>query len=163
MATMRSPSCGEHNSIDLTWLAQAIINTESDNEVRQLASVVLAGDKAAQLIMLDWVQEHRDWLERNVSMISPFKVGECVLIKTVTLYYVGRVKEVGLGWIQLEDASWIHWTARLGSLMATYDLTMEHGGRHPRTERVGTVFLWTQSFVAHYPWHGELPAHSLPA
>lgn len=46
------------------------------------------------------------------SVKSPFVIGQNTFIRTVTLYYTGRVKEVNSGWVTLENASWIADTGR---------------------------------------------------
>jgi len=94
-------------------------------------------------------------------MGTPFDVGEKVFICTDTLYFVGRVKTIGFGWVTLTEASWVHWTGRLSSLMASQDFNQTHGSRKARTELVGTVTLYIQSFVCHYPWEGNLPTESI--
>lgn len=42
----------------------------------------------------------------------PFKAGDKVFIRTVTLYYTGLIKEIVGDWIVLEQASWIADTGR---------------------------------------------------
>lgn len=140
--------------LDLRCLAQSL-TTHHDPDARSLAGAVLAWEEGALYALHDWCEENRE-------MGTPFKVEDVLLIKTVTLYYVGRVAEVGPGWLRLEGASWVHWTGRLGSLLASGDLAREHGGRQPRTEYVGEVTLFCQAFVAAYPWRGTLPERSLP-
>lgn len=39
-------------------------------------------------------------------------VGSKVIIRTVTLYYVGRIAAVDAGWIALDEASWVADTGR---------------------------------------------------
>lgn len=94
-------------------------------------------------------------------MQLPFQVGESYLICTATLYYVGRVVEVGFGWIRLADASWVHWTGRLSVLLKQHSFTKGHGSRRPRVEPCGEVVVWVASLVAHYPWPGNLPAEAV--
>jgi hypothetical protein len=43
---------------------------------------------------------------------TPFKVGDSLFIRTVTLYYTGKVKEIVGGWVVLQDAAWIADTGR---------------------------------------------------
>lgn len=43
---------------------------------------------------------------------SPFKIGDNVFIRTVTLYYTGKVKDFNSQWVKLENASWIADTGR---------------------------------------------------
>ncbi len=42
----------------------------------------------------------------------PFKIGDKVFLRTVTLYYLGRVKNIQAGFVELEDASWVQDTVR---------------------------------------------------
>ena len=50
--------------------------------------------------------------EPHHSNSTPFEVGKSYLIRTVTLYSVGRVKSVYPGFLVLSDASWIADTGR---------------------------------------------------
>ena len=43
---------------------------------------------------------------------TPFEIGKSYLIRTVTLYYTGRVKNIIGKFIQLEEAAWIPDTGR---------------------------------------------------
>ncbi len=43
---------------------------------------------------------------------SPFVTGQNVFIRTVTLYYTGKVKEFNSQWVTLENAPWIADTRR---------------------------------------------------
>ena len=43
---------------------------------------------------------------------SPFVIGQNVFIRTVTLYYTGKVKDFNSQWVTLENASWIADTGR---------------------------------------------------
>lgn len=94
--------------------------------------------------------------EENSMLQPPFKVGDNWFVCTVTLYYVGRIKELGLGWVLLEDASWVHWTGRLSALMRSKDFT-KTGNRRPRVEPCGEVLLANNAIVSAYPWSAKLP------
>lgn len=37
----------------------------------------------------------------------PEPVGQCVFIRTVTMYYTGRIKKICGGYVTLEEAAWI--------------------------------------------------------
>lgn len=37
----------------------------------------------------------------------PYNVGDKVFIQTMTLYFLGRVKEIKNGFVLLEDSSWV--------------------------------------------------------
>jgi hypothetical protein len=120
------------------------------------ACAVLAGDSEAAYLLQDLVEEEG-------LLMNPFVEGKAYLICTVTLYYVGRVKQVGLGWLVLEKASWIHWTGRLSVLLAEHDFKSSRlSTRKPRVEYCGEVILSTSAIVSSYPWPVEgLPTGSI--
>jgi hypothetical protein len=47
------------------------------------------------------------------SQLSPFRVGNCVLIRTVTHFQVGEIVEIGPQEILLRGASWVADTGKL--------------------------------------------------
>lgn len=49
---------------------------------------------------------------KKTKTVSPFVVGESYFIRTVTMYYVGRLKQLSGQWLILEEASWICDTGR---------------------------------------------------
>lgn len=108
-----------------------------------------------------------DYLEENDLMNSPFEVGKSYIICQNTLYYVGRVVEIGFGWVKLVDASWVHWTGKLGTLLRRQSFDHKDwpsGHRKPRTERCGEsgeVTIWTANTSSNYPWYGGLPKESI--
>ena len=51
------------------------------------------------------------------------KVGEAVFIRTVTLYYTGRVIALDAQWIHLDEAAWIADSGRFGAAMAKGELS----------------------------------------
>ena len=55
--------------------------------------------------------------------VSFWKVGDCVFIRTVTLYYVGRVVGFSDTEILLEEASWIADTGRFMQALTTGSLS----------------------------------------
>lgn len=57
--------------------------------------------------------------ENNESFL---KVGESYLIKTVTLYYTGRIVAISSREIVLEDAAWIADTGRFSECLKTGSL-----------------------------------------
>lgn len=48
----------------------------------------------------------------NNANTNPFEIGKCYLIRTVTLYYTGKVKAHCGQFMQLEEAAWIPDTGR---------------------------------------------------
>lgn len=116
----------------------------------------------------DWLDEqgHDEWAihakslheGENDMMSFPGKKGEHWLIKTVTLYYVGEITEVGPGYVRMKNASWVHWTGRISVLTKVRSFqSSEFGERSPRCEYVGNCLVATAAIVAAYdpPW--ELP------
>ena len=52
----------------------------------------------------------------------PFGVGDCVLIRTVTMIDLGRVKAIGPDFIVLEEAGWVADTGRFSTMVETGSL-----------------------------------------
>ena len=50
--------------------------------------------------------------KRSAPGAFPFSVGECVLIRTVTMIQTGRLVSIGPDWFELTDAAWIADTKR---------------------------------------------------
>ena len=140
--------------MDHKWLADAVIIAPPTDQAGQLAAIAKTGDPLAGFALVDHLKEEG-------VQDSPFRAGDKVFIFTVTLYYVGEVEDVGLGWVRLKNASWVHWTGRLSSLFATGDLTRQHGGRKPRTEYLDELTVLTQSIVSFRSWPGKLPKESI--
>ena len=121
----------------------------------QLASSILSGncDDFTEYALAD-VSEEKGYT------MSPFKTGKSYLICTVTLYYVGEVEDSLLGFVILKDASWVHWTGRLSTLLKNKSFTGQTT-RKPRTEYCGEVILSIGSIVSAYPWNAHLPKESI--
>lgn len=112
-----------------------------------------------------------DYLARMESAMlrPPMEKGQVWLVCTVTLYYLGRVKDLGLGWVQLEEASWVHWTGRLSVLTALCRAggalnlrDPRFGQRRPRTEFCGDAVLSTAAIVSAYgPYELTVPPESV--
>lgn len=80
----------------------------------------------------------------------PFKVGEKYLIRTVTVYVVGRVREIVGDFIVLDDASWVGDTGRFSEALAT--------GKLNEIERVPDGQIVSLGAIADaQPWHHTLP------
>ena len=52
----------------------------------------------------------------------PFTVGDAIVIRTVTMIDVGRVKAIGPDFIVLEDGGWIADTGRFSAMLAAGSL-----------------------------------------
>ena len=54
--------------------------------------------------------------------MSPLRVGNAVFIRTVTMYYTGRVEEINKDSILLSDAAWIADAGRFSEALKTGNL-----------------------------------------
>lgn len=80
----------------------------------------------------------------------PFKIGENYLIRTVTVYVVGRVREVVGDFIVLDDASWIGDTGRFSEALSQ--------GTFNEIERVPDGQIVGLGAIADaQPWRHTLP------
>ena len=133
-------------------------NLLSDPTCGPMAASAIQGDKIAILAVLDWLEEQG--VDMNTQ--TPFEVGKCYFICTQTLYYVGRVRAVDLGWVYLEDSSWVHWTGQLSVLLKEQSFkSNKFGSRLPRTEFCGDTTVSQNAIVSLYPWTGKLPMESI--
>ncbi len=58
-----------------------------------------------------------DGVESGSSSDYPFKVGDKVFIRTVTLYYTGEIVNILNGFLTLRNAAWIADTGRFGDFL----------------------------------------------
>jgi hypothetical protein len=86
---------------------------------------------------------------RKVSK-NPIKLGNPVLIRTVTLYYTGRIVEITKDEIVLEDAAWIADTGRFSDALLT-------GVLNEVEPFVDPVAIGRGSIVDVTHWRKELP------
>ncbi len=130
---------------------------ESYEMARQAAK---QGDPLGHLAMADV------WRDAEDGAMSPYVTGQCYLIETISLYYVGRVVRQGPGWVIIDSASWVHWTGRKSVLIrcgADPSKFPAESRRRPRTEFVGDgviVHAGSQGAAA-IPWRHPLPGDSL--
>lgn len=80
----------------------------------------------------------------------PCKIGEAVIIRTVTMINVGKIKSIGDQFIVLDDAGWIADTGRYGKCLA--EGTVSEYERYPSWTAVGVG-----SIVDMQPWSHALP------
>lgn len=125
-----------------------------------VAVAALQGDEAAHMAVSDAVEGE----EVSMSQTNPFEVGETYLVETVTLYYVGRVKRIIGAFVEMENASWVHWTGRKSTLAKNKDFAHSNfpdDEQKPRTEYVGEYGFSLSSVVGYMrgPW--VLPEESL--
>lgn len=80
----------------------------------------------------------------------PFKVGDCVFIRTVAHHQTGRIAAIGRDWIKLEDAAWIADSGRFSTALATGTLS--------EVEAIPSWCLVGRgSIVDMFPWSHPLP------
>jgi hypothetical protein len=81
---------------------------------------------------------------------SPYKVGKSYLIRTVTLYYTGKIERVTSKEIVLSSAAWIADTGRFSDALKTGKLNEVE----PFT---GDVIVGRGAVVDAVEWNHELP------
>jgi hypothetical protein len=79
-----------------------------------------------------------------------FEVGHAYFIRTVTLYYTGRIKAVTASDLVLEDAAWIADCGRYSVALAT-------GALNEIEPIPGTVIVGRGAIVDAVPWTHALP------
>lgn len=83
----------------------------------------------------------------------PFGPGDAVLIRTVTMIQLGRVKAIGRDFLVLEDGGWVADTARFSEALAK--------GTLGEFERAPSWFLVGRGAIVDvYPWAHEIPKAS---
>jgi len=82
----------------------------------------------------------------------PAEPGEKVLIRTVTVYHVGRVVRVEGNFLHLEGASWVADTGRFGEAISKGTLS--------EVEYVDRVAIAINSIVDVFQWKHDLPSSS---
>jgi len=80
----------------------------------------------------------------------PFKVGDAVLIRTVTMIDLCSVVSIGRDFIVLEDGGWVADTGRFSAMLATGTLN--------EFERIESWFLVGRGAICDvFPWKHALP------
>ena len=80
----------------------------------------------------------------------PFGIGDAVLIRTVTMIALGRVKAIGGDFFTLEDGGWVASTGRFSTMLET--------GALDEFERAPSWFLVGRGAIVDvWPW-----AHAIP-
>ena len=85
----------------------------------------------------------------------PFGVGDKILIRTVTMYQLGRVVHIGPDSITLADASWISDVGRFGKALKEGCDVLNEVEKGPSWVCVGRGAI-----VDVYPWAHDLPTES---
>lgn len=84
----------------------------------------------------------------------PFGVGDCVLIRTVTMIQVGRVAAILPDFFVLRDGGWVADTAR-------FSTTLETGNLNEFEKSPSWIVVARGSIVDIYPWSNDLPKESV--
>jgi hypothetical protein len=80
----------------------------------------------------------------------PFAVGDKILVRTVTMMDVGRVKAIGEDFLVLEDGGWVADSGRFSEALAT--------GRLNEFEQAPSWFLVNVGAIVEiFPWAHDLP------
>lgn len=82
----------------------------------------------------------------------PFAIGDKVFLRTVTLYYLGRIKDIKAGIVTLEDASWVQDT---GSRL--YDFLESGIDDKSEIEPIGIAHINLGNMIDCLEWKHELP------
>lgn len=93
------------------------------------------------------LQEH---MEPADNRPTPFEIGKCYLIRTVTNYSVGRMKETVGSFLVLSDASWIADTGRFSDALKSGELNAVEPYH-------GDVILSAGAIVDATEWRHPLP------
>lgn len=81
---------------------------------------------------------------------GPYRVGDCVLIRTVTMTQVGRITAIYPGELVLEDAAWVADTGRFHEAIAK-------GTLHEVEAVDGRVIVGRGAIVDVFQWRHKLP------
>ena len=80
----------------------------------------------------------------------PFGIGDAILIRTVTMIQLGRVRAIGRDFFVLEDAGWVADTGRFSVMLET--------GALGEFERCPSwVLVGRGAVVDAFPWPHKLP------
>ena len=80
----------------------------------------------------------------------PFKVGDRVIIRTVTMIDLGVVRAIGRDFFTLDDGGWVASTGRFNEMLST--------GKIDEFERAPSWFLVGRGAVCDlFPWDHEIP------
>lgn len=86
----------------------------------------------------------------NAATGFPFAEGDAILIRTVTMYQLGRVTHISPDSITLDNASWLADIGRLSVALSTGDLN--------EVEKVPSwIVVGRGAIVDIFPWNHPLP------
>lgn len=81
----------------------------------------------------------------------PFKPGDAILVRTVTMIQLGRVKAIGRDFLVMEDGGWVADTARFSETLAKGTLN-----EFERAD-VEWFLIGRGAIVDVWPWKHEIP------
>lgn len=110
------------------------INKLTIGEAREIAALVGAASKSPEAEAAD----------------IPFHAGESILIRTVTMTLLGRVRTIGADFIVLDDGGWVADTGRFSEALLRGDV-----GEYEKAP--SWIVVGRGSIVDIYPWSHELP------
>ncbi len=120
-------------------------------------------DVARDMTQEDYVELQRELLRRGIvgTHAWPIKVGECMMVRTVTHYAVGRIAEIGPDFFWLKEASSIPHEGRRHHTLEE-GLVCKEGERGllPEIEPVpegGYLGVMRAAIVDFVPWPHALP------
>lgn len=106
-----------------------------------------------EVVKLDMRGAFTRAMERKVEELTvdlPFKVGDCILVRTVTMTVVGRVVALSHDFIHLEGGGWVPDTGKLHVALAHGTLAeFEPTPSWALVSRAAIVDVW--------PWNHPLP------
>ena len=80
----------------------------------------------------------------------PFRVGDKILVRTVTQYQLGKVSEIGADFITFSEGGWVADIGRFGSALSAGSLS--------EFERAPSWFMVGRGAIVDvYPWDHEIP------
>lgn len=87
----------------------------------------------------------------------PFKIGDKVFIRTVTLYFLGKIKDIKAGFVVLEDASWVQDTGT-----RLYNFIKDGIDKDiAEIEPVGTTHVNLSNVIDSIEWKHDLPKEQI--
>lgn len=95
------------------------------------------------------VKHIQSLLKSSADTSSPYQIGQAYLIRTVTLYYTGKIIRVTPKELVLESAAWIADTGRFSDALKTGILN--------EVEPMGEVIIGRGSVIDACRWNHSLP------
>lgn len=95
------------------------------------------------------IKQIQSLLKGGEKQESPYKIGQSYLIRTVTMYYTGRIVRVTPKELILEDAAWIADTGRFSEALKNGTLN--------EIEPVGEIIIGRGAVIDASKWNHPLP------